>query len=233
MSDPDEIICLDIETTGISTATAEILQLSIINFDGKVLFNKYIKPDRARFWPEAERVNHIGPAMVANKHHLSYYRDELKAIFAKAKVIVTYNGNCFDLPIVARYGFPEVQQIKSYDVMAKFKTICGGRRKLCVCAKYYGYCGGGDFHDSLEDVRATLFCYKKMVSSNAVAAKSRPVMNRNVVNRSSSTPNKSETTKGWVIIALVILLVVLEVPFWWAVVIVLIVGAMMGREKRN
>ena len=65
---------------------------------------------------------------------------------------------------ISLYGFSH------YDVMLEFAPIYGEWssyhesykwQKLTTCAKYYGY----EFkaHDSLEDVKATLFCYKKMI----------------------------------------------------------------------
>lgn len=172
MRNPRKIICLDVETTDRDPYKAEILQLSIIDYDGNVLFNHYIKPDKAKFWPGAERVNHISPFKVAHEEHLDYYKDELEEIFDEADLIVAYNGNHYDIPIIARYGF-DILRKQSYDVMLEFAPIYGAWddyhgsytwQKLIVCANYYGYHGDGDFHDSLEDIRATLFCYKKMTN---------------------------------------------------------------------
>ena len=171
MRNPRRIICLDVETTDKDPSSAEILQLSIIDYDGNVLFNHYIKPDHARLWPGAERVNRISPFKVMHEHHLSYYHDELQQIFNEAELIVAYNGDHYDIPIIARYGFLELRQKDSYDVMLEFAPIFGAWddyhqsytwQKLATCAEYYNYSGDDDFHDSLEDVRATLYCYKKM-----------------------------------------------------------------------
>ena len=175
MRNPRKIICLDVETTDKDPYSAEILQLSIIDYDGNVLFNHYIKPDRAMFWPGAERINHISPLKVAREKKLDYYKDELDAIFDEADLIVAYNGDHYDIPVIARYGF-DILEKKSYDVMLEFAPIYGAWddyhgsytwQKLIVCADYYGYRGEGDFHDSLEDIRATLFCYKKMTDEEA------------------------------------------------------------------
>ena len=170
---PEKAICLDVETTGKDPDTAEILQLSIIDFSGNVLFNEYIKPDHAKIWPGAEAVHHISPLKVLKRPRLNFYHDKLKRIFDKAELIIAYNGNHYDIPIIARYGFPELKEKQSYDVMLEFAPIYGAWddyhgsytwQKLKVCADYYGYKSNDNFHDSLEDVRATLFCYKKMTN---------------------------------------------------------------------
>ena len=171
---PKRIICLDVETTDKSPGTAEILQLSIIDFDNNVLFNHYIKPDKAKSWPGAEAINKISPKMVSNEHTIDYYRDELEKIFEEADLIVAYNGDTYDIPIIARYGF-DIKNKRSYDVMLEFAPIYGEWdsyhdsytwQKLITCAEYYGY-HGHNYHDSLEDIRATLFCYKKMTKAES------------------------------------------------------------------
>lgn len=175
MRNPRKIICLDVETTDKDTSVAEILQLSIIDFDGNVLFNHYIKPDHAKFWPGAELVNHISPFKVRHEQHLDYYYDKLENIFKEADLIVAYNGNHYDIPIIAKYGFKYLLNKPSYDVMLEFAPIYGAWddyhksytwQKLATCANYYNYHGDENFHDSLEDVRATLFCYKKMTNDD-------------------------------------------------------------------
>lgn len=58
------IICLDTETTGLNHYDDEILQLSIIDGSGAILFSEYVKPVHHECWTDAEKVNHISPSMV-------------------------------------------------------------------------------------------------------------------------------------------------------------------------
>lgn len=48
------IICLDTETTGLNHYDDEILQLSIIDGSGTILFSEYVKPVRHKCWTDAK-----------------------------------------------------------------------------------------------------------------------------------------------------------------------------------
>ena len=161
-------IVIDTETTGISFKD-DVLQVSIIDFDGNVLFDKYMKPLHCTEWPEAERINGISPEMVANCETISYYKDEIQAILDDADLVIGYNLS-FDLGILEEKGII-VKDQDVYDVMFVFAEIYGDWneyyqsyrwQKLTRCADYYGYEWEEDAHNALGDVKATLYCYKKI-----------------------------------------------------------------------
>lgn len=167
----ERVLCFDVETTGLSSYD-EILQLSIIDGAGRVLFNEYIKPCNHTAWEQAESINGISPSMVVDKPTLEAYRDSLNAIFANAELIVGYNSISFDNGFLERAGIVIPETALQYDVMIEFAPIYGDWnekygdykwQKLSTCASYYGYHGEGSFHDSLEDVRATLHCFRCMI----------------------------------------------------------------------
>lgn len=170
--DPATIICLDTETTGISPAD-EILQLSIIDGRGEVLFNDYFQPKAITEWPEAQMVHGISPDAVAQCPHIDGSIPRVNEILSNAKLIVGYNMG-FDLDFIRRAGITIPDGINQFDCMPEFAEIYGEWnsrfknykwQKLCVCADYFGY-EGSAFHDSLEDVRATLYCYFAMTEYN-------------------------------------------------------------------
>lgn len=103
----------------------EILQLSIIDGAGRVLFNEYIKPCNHTAWEQAESVNGISPSMVADKPTLEAYRDTLNAIFASAELIVGYNSISFDNGFLERAGIVIPETALQYDVMIEFAPIYG------------------------------------------------------------------------------------------------------------
>lgn len=162
---PADIICLDTETTGL-TSDDEILQISIINGSGEVLFHELIRPMYKDAWPDAEAINAISPEMVTGKPTIEAFIPRLSTILASAKLIIGYNIK-FDQGFLQRAGIAWPKGVPIYDVMLKFAEITEyyGKykyQKLSVCAEFFGYESEGRFHDSLEDVRATLFCYHAM-----------------------------------------------------------------------
>ena len=176
----DKILCFDVETTGLSREDDEILQLSIVDGTGKTVFNEYIKPTRHESWDGAEAIHGISPSDVADKPTIEEYRDTLNDIFKDVQVLVGYNNIYFDNAFLKEAGIHLPEDAKMYDVMLKFAPIYGEWnemrqdykwQKLAKCAEYYGFHGDGQFHDSLEDVRATLYCFNSMISEGQVKEK--------------------------------------------------------------
>lgn len=166
----EKIIVFDVETTGLYADEDEILQVSAIDGNGKTLINTYVKPTQAKAWPRASRVNGITPETVKDAPTFSEIRDEVQKIFDAHDYLVAYNIN-FDISFL-RAGGIKIEQDDYYDVMEAFAIIYGERRntyyesyrwqKLTTCAAYYGFTDY-DAHDSLNDCRATLFCFKKIL----------------------------------------------------------------------
>ena len=92
---------------------------------------------------------------------------DIKGIFEAADLLIAYN-NQFDLSFLRRWGISDSGK-EQYDVMLEFAQEYGEWneyfgdykwQKLSTAASYYGY--KFKAHDSLEDVRATLYVYKKL-----------------------------------------------------------------------
>ena len=164
-------VVLDTETTGIDE-NAEILQISILNERNEVLLNEFVKPLRTKSWDEAERINKISPKQVDNKDNISVFSSKILDLLNNADFIVGYNTS-YDLRLLEQSGINLSKNIydKSIDLMHEFALLQNNRipfsrqlinSKLIDCAKYYGYSPDKDhsYHDSLEDCRATLACFK-------------------------------------------------------------------------
>lgn len=163
-----DIVVFDTETTGLDPKTNEILQFSAIDGAGNVLLNTYIKPQYHNSWTEAEKINGITWETVQNAPTLEELAGKIRGIMASAALLIAYNG-IFDLEFLHQIGYEQGETQTYYDVMREFAPIYGEWnekrggykwQKLTKCAEYYGYTFQA--HDSLEDCRATLHCYRCM-----------------------------------------------------------------------
>ncbi len=161
-------LVFDVESTGLDPWEDEILQLSIMDQDGNVLFNDYFEPEYVYEWPDAEAINGISPLMVEGKESFVSRINEIQEIFDQADELIGYNVN-FDISMLRESGI-RIPNVKIRDVMRDFAPIyglwdhvggCYRNVKLVTCAKYYGYTF--DAHDSLEDTKATLYCYQQLI----------------------------------------------------------------------
>lgn len=167
-----EKVVLDFETTGLSSKYDEILQVSAIDQEGNVLLNEYCKPKNIRTWEEAEAIHKISPAMVLDKKSFEDYVEVLSDILTNAAEIIIYNAD-FEEGFLNKYGVKFNNKI--YDLMYEFAEIYGqwneyyGNytwKSLDDCCLYYGYYLG-NAHDSLEDCKATLYCYNKVINNES------------------------------------------------------------------
>ena len=159
-------IILDLETTGIREDD-EIIQLSIIDLEGKTLFNEYIKPQVVEEWDDAYKIHKISKEMLEDKKNIEEYRQKIQKILNNTTYIIGY-GIDFDYKLLKRQGF-NIDHIKKVDISEYFKylyrkilkDVNAKRPKLIECASFYGF-KGDNYHDSLTDCMATLYSYKAM-----------------------------------------------------------------------
>lgn len=172
-------LVLDTETTGLNSFEHELLEVSIIDTEGEVLYHSYVKPC-AEEWPEAQAVNGITPDIVRDAPTISQCREEISRVLSQASTIIGYN-TFFDIYFLTSNGVSFPCGVEVIDVMQLFAPIYGEWsethgdykwQKLSTCAAHYGYDWSshpGQAHDSLADCRATLYCYQKIMEETNAA----------------------------------------------------------------
>ncbi|MDR2162672.1 MAG: 3'-5' exonuclease [Clostridiales Family XIII bacterium] len=165
------VIAFDTETTGFSCALSggsdEMLQLAIVDEDGRALFNEMFCPAVKRSWPWAEAVHGISPRMVRGLAPFENYRETVQGLIDEADLLIAYNFD-FDARFLRSVGI-SFSGKRHFDVMKEFARLHGvpgrtGRRsyvKLERCAAYYGYAIEGA-HDAEADAKATMYCFREL-----------------------------------------------------------------------
>ena len=92
----DKYVILDTETTGVSKED-QVIQLSIINLNGKILFHSYFYTSQ-KMNPFAWKVNKISKNTINKAPKWEEHWDEIKEIL-KSKIILAHN-NKFDLRLI-------------------------------------------------------------------------------------------------------------------------------------
>lgn len=155
-------IVIDTETTGFKAGSDELLQIAVADYDGKELFLSYLRPERVREWPGAQRVNGISPEMVKNCPTAAEVRETVQEIINAADEVIGYNIE-FDLGFLEAAGL-DFGGKKITDTMLLFAEAYGEWddyhgdyrwQKLGTAAAYVGY-EEHDAHDAMGDVLATI-----------------------------------------------------------------------------
>lgn len=164
----NKYIVLDTETTGLNAAEDELLQVSIIDEEGNVLFDSYIRPTQHTEWAEAEHINHITPEMVADAPIIAEVMPELTDILKRYDKIVGYNVR-FDADFLKNNGAEFADNTNFVDSMKIFSLYFSADNKRCKlteAADYfcYDWSEHKEAHNSLGDCFATLYVYKKLTT---------------------------------------------------------------------
>ena len=163
-----DCLVIDFETTGKDAATAEVLQVSIIDGWGLTLINTYCKPEHVTEWREAEAIHGISPETVKDRPTFREILPAVQKLIDRAPFLIAYNA-AYELGILRRYGAtivkPFVDPLLMFaPVYGEWNAYRGNYRwqKLTTAATYYGY--RFDAHDALADVKATLHVFESMLA---------------------------------------------------------------------
>lgn len=133
IKDKNNWLILDTETTGLYDA--EIVEITILNLDKKILFNSLIKPTIC-IPDDATRIHGITNEMVATSPNFPEIYDQIKSIIT-GKTVAIYNAD-FDVSIL-KYCC-QLHKLKRL----KFKCYC----IMDLYARYYGEYS--DYHGNFK-----------------------------------------------------------------------------------
>ncbi len=87
--DPKRVLFFDLELTGVYDHD-EIISISIVDAEGKIIMDTLVKPARKKKWKNTEKIHGITPDMVADAPLLDDLIPEIKLIFAEADNLIAY-----------------------------------------------------------------------------------------------------------------------------------------------
>ena len=141
-------VYLDAETTGLHESD-EIVELAIIDDDGKILLNTLVKPIVHTYWPKAQRVHGISPRDVRNSPTQKQISDKIRDAVKDARVVI-YNA-----PYDSQY-LPELEVAK--EIRCAMREFAEWNKSkwlnLTNATKIVGYEWAGSAHRALEDTKA-------------------------------------------------------------------------------
>lgn len=163
--DPRNTICFDTETTGF-TKWDEIVQITIMDGNGKELVNTFIKPLNKKSWKKASEINHIYPETVKDAPTAPEIRNKLKSIFEKADLIIGHNVK-FDIRMVTQCFHISLKDKPIFDTLDYYrKDVPNDSHKLINAVAHYCPEFLEEFeagaHKSDTDVKATVKVFHKM-----------------------------------------------------------------------
>ncbi len=138
-------VYIDTETTGLEK-TDEVIEISIVDFDGSLLFSSLVKPSRA-IPAEAQRIHGISNEMVSAKPGWPILWPTIRN-FLYGRTIAAYNTP-FDLRMMeqshARYRLPWRENFKNVDVLPLFSDYRGIWNPVRGSMKYFKLEEAGQF----------------------------------------------------------------------------------------
>lgn len=169
-----DIVCYDVETTGLNSQKDFIIQLSLIKFKRdtwEIIGERdwYIEPIHAyEIDPKAQEVHGITKEFL--KENGVCIKDIAQDFleFTKDCDFLTYNGNTFDIKFLVKdfktIGVDIDMDRKFYDAYA-LECMFTPRNLSSIYKKYTGL-ELENAHNSLSDVRATIEVFKNQLSIN-------------------------------------------------------------------
>lgn len=173
-----ETYFLDTETTGLlgrySVGDDEIVEVAIVDSDGRPVINTLVKPTLRQSWPEAQKIHGISPADVAAAPTLEELLPKIKSIVAGQEIVI-YNAG-FDTqflpPDVFSTSKIECAMLAYAEHVGEWNPHRGNFRwhKLSVAAAATGFPEDVTWHRALGDALAARHVWMHVQGEMAVVA---------------------------------------------------------------
>lgn len=170
-----ELIIFDTETTGLDPTVERIIQISAkkciiddnLQFHEVKDYDTYINPEK-RLDKEITKITGITDAMLADKRTEDQVFDEIFTLFGETPIVCGHNAP-FDVNMLsamyARHGKTFNPVILDTLTMARELHLKKetGTHKLGALAEYFGLDYGLTFHNSMDDVTATMRLFRMFI----------------------------------------------------------------------
>lgn len=165
------IVCYDVETTGLSTKEDYIIQLAAVKFDRNFRqldsYTTYVIPPHAyKIDARAEETHHITREIIESEGRPLKEVAQKFTKFCEGCDLLSYNGNRFDIKFIYKdfllvgIEFPLDGRV-FYDAMS-IETVVNPRT-LSVVYKNYTGDDARDAHNAFADVHMTMEVFKSQV----------------------------------------------------------------------
>ena len=141
----ERVLFFDLELTGVYRHD-EIISISIVDGNGKIVMDTFVKPDHTKKWKRTEKIHGISPEMVADAPHLSELTPRIKEIFAEADNLIAY-GVSTDYSHIK-----EIYETDAEKEALRKKTRCAANEFVRFQQEHYP----DNTHASLSDAMALL-----------------------------------------------------------------------------
>ena len=158
----EKTLFFDLEMTGVYSHD-EVLSVTIMNADGKLLFHSLTRPERKKHWRRTEQIHGITPEMVKNAPTLREVAPTLREILNAATHLIAF-GTSTDLMHLQRlYGTREEKKAlreKAFDCAAEFARYAHEHElglthlSLSDAMTHFNLTWEGTAHSSLADTDA-------------------------------------------------------------------------------
>lgn len=168
----EEGIAVAIRCTGYELGVDEIVQLSIVDFQGNELFSQVVKPQNIEDWNDADASGGIMPSDVAEAPELFQFEDEISELFENASIVVGQHMGF--IHEIIESSWVSLPNCKEYDLTGEFcASHCDAEypgqpavaAALPGIADYYGI--ACEQTDATAIARTVASCYVALITEHA------------------------------------------------------------------